>query len=335
MNSTIKDVARLSNVSIATVSKYINGGNVKEENRVNIENAINQLDYRVNTLARGLKTNKSMTVGIVVDSITNTFYTSIISIVENYLHTKGYSSIICETMESEDMQLIKLDFLLSKGVDGILIFTTNISAYLLNRYVKKGANIVVVDSIVNGVDCDFVTTDNISGAYQAVEQFILKGHKNIAMITGSDRYFSAVERLKGYRRALEDYNLPVYENFIYKDSYDLEGGYNSFKKLLLNRENMPSAVLIANYFMTIGSVIAINEENINIPDDISIICFDDLELSKVFKPKLTSVSQPIGEIGKTAAALLLDRIDGSKIDSKIIRIPAKIIVTSSIKKTGF
>jgi LacI family transcriptional regulator len=330
--ATIKDVAKLSNVSIATVSKYLNGGNVKEENKINIENAIRQLDYRVNTLARGLKINRSMTVGILVDSIRNTFYTSIISIAEDCLHSKGYSSIICKTKENSAVQKSKLDFLLNKGVDGILIFTTNIDADLLKNSVGKGASIVVIDCIVNGVDCDFITTDNISGSYQATEQFILKGHKDIAIITGEDKNFSALERLKGYRRALEDYSIPVREDLTYKASYDLMGGYGSFKKMLSNKNCIPSAVLIANYFMTVGSVIAINEDNINIPEDISIICFDDLELSKVFKPKLTSVIQRTDKIGEKAVALLLDRIEGDIRDSRIIRIPPKIIINNSIRK---
>ena len=104
MSATIKDVARLSNVSIATVSKYLNGGNVKEENRINIENAIDKLDYRVNNFARSLKINRAMTIGIVVDSITNTFYTGIISVIEEFLNEKGYASIVCETKENDDIR---------------------------------------------------------------------------------------------------------------------------------------------------------------------------------------------------------------------------------------
>jgi LacI family transcriptional regulator len=321
----------MSNVSIATVSKYLNGGNVKDKNRVNIEKAINQLDYRVNNFARSLKMNRSMTIGIVLDNITNTFYTSIISNIEDGLNLKGYSSIICETKENDDTRKRKLDFLISKGVDGIMIFTTNISSDLLNHYVKRKANIVVVDSVVNGVNCDFVSTDNISSAYQATEQFILKGHKKIAMITGEDKNFSALERLKGYKRALEDYGLPIYEELIYKDRYDLEGGYKSFKKLMANKDCVPTAVLIANYFMAIGAIIALNEDNIVIPDDISMICFDDLELSKILKPKLTSVSQSTTEIGSEAIRLLLSRIEGNITGSRVVRIPAKIIMHNSIK----
>ena len=321
----------MSNVSIATVSKYLNGGNVKDKNKANIEKAINQLDYRVNNFARSLKMNRSMTIGIVLDNITNTFYTSIISNIEDGLNLKGYSSIICETKENDDTRKRKLDFLISKGVDGILIFTTNISSDLLNYYVKRKANIVVVDSVVNGVNCDFVSTDNISSAYQATEQFILKGHKKIAMITGEDKNFSALERLKGYKRALEDYGLPIYEELIYKDRYDLEGGYKSFKKLMANKSCVPTAVLIANYFMAIGAIIALNEDNIVIPDDISMICFDDLELSKILKPKLTSVSQSTNEIGSEAIRLLLSRIEGNITGSRVVRIPAKIIMHNSIK----
>ncbi len=332
MGATIKDVAKLCGISIATVSKYINGGNVTKENRKNIENAIKQLDYRVNTFARGLKMNRSMTIGVLVDSVTNTFYTSIISVIEDCLHPKGYSSIICETKESEEIQEQKLEFLVNKGVDGILIFTTHISAELLNTYIQKGEHIVVIDSVVNGVDCDFIATDNISGAYQATEQFILKGHKRIAIITGEEKNFSAVERLKGYKRALEDYRIELDDGLVYQSSYNLNGGYNSFKNMVSDANNLPSAVLIANYFMTIGAVIAINEENINIPEDLSVICFDDLELSNVFKPRLSSISQQTDEMGKRAVELLLERLDGDIKESRIIRVAPKILITTSIKK---
>ncbi|MDI6617693.1 MAG: LacI family DNA-binding transcriptional regulator [Clostridiales bacterium] len=332
MSATIKDVARLSNVSIATVSKYLNGGNVKEENRINIENAIDKLDYRVNNFARSLKINRAMTIGIVVDSITNTFYTGIISVIEEFLNEKGYASIVCETKENDDIRRKRMDFLLRKGVDGFIIFTTNISADFLDYYIKKGAAIVVVDSIADGVDCDFVTSDNISGAYQATEHFILKGHKKIAIITGEEENFSAGERLKGYKNAMKDHKIPIFDRYIYKNSYDLEGGYNSFKKIISDKKNMPTAVLISNYFMAVGAIIAINENNISIPDDISIICFDDLELSKVFKPKLTSVSQSSKGIGMNAAKMLLDRIDSNnKIGTRTVRVPVKITVNDSIK----
>lgn len=332
MSATIKDVARLSGVSIATVSKYINGGNLKEENRINIEKAIQQLDYRVNNFARGLKMNKSMTVGIVVDSITNTFYTSIISTIEECFHEKGYSSIICETKYDDGIRSRKLDFLLSKGVDGIIIFTTSITSETLNHYTQKGSNIVVIDSIVNGTNCDFVTSDNISGAYQAVEQLILKGHKKIAIITGDEKNFSAVERLRGYLRALEDYNLPIYEELIYKDSYDKEGGYRSLKRMLQNKDCIPTALLICNYFMAVGALCAINEEDIIIPGDLSLICFDDLELGKVFKPKLTSIRQETEEMGKIAVKHMLSRIDENVSDTRIVRVPTKIIFRDSIRK---
>lgn len=332
MSATIKDVARISKVSIATVSKYLNGGNVKEQNRINIENAINELDYRVNTLARSLKTNKTMTAGIMVDNITNVFYTSIISVIEDKLSLMGYSTMICDTREDPALQKLKLDFLASKGVDGIIIFTTCISPELVETYVSKGISIIIIDTILNGIDCGFITTDNISGAYQATEQFIMKGHKKIAMITGEDKEFSAGERLKGYKRALEDYNIPLDSSLIFQGPYNLKGGYRLFQEMLLNKQINPTAVLIANYFMAIGAVISINENNVNIPDDLSIICFDDLELSKVFKPKLSFVSQQFTEIGLSAVELFLDRIDNKINNAQIVRIPPKIIITDSIKQ---
>jgi DNA-binding LacI/PurR family transcriptional regulator len=331
---TIKDVVKKSGVSIVTVSKYLNGVTVRPKSAVKIKDAINQLGYKVNQSARSLKTNKSMMIGIVVDSIQNPFYARIASLIIRRLQVLNYSTMICENNEDAGILKNQLEFLRGRGVDGIIIFSTNLPAALIEEFYEKFSNIVVVDSIIRNVGCDYIVSDNISGAYHATEHFIAKGHRNIAIITGEKKHFSARERLNGYVKALKDYDIPINKDFIFHDLYyDINGGYNAFKKIIamFSKQNSPTAVLIADYFMTVGSIIAINEANLNVPKDISVICFDNFDLNKVFKPQFTYINQQEEEMSRIAVEFLLDRIKKEIRESRIVRLPPQMLHGASVK----
>ncbi len=333
MSATIKDVARTSGISPATVSKFLNGRQVRPNSETKIKEAIRVLNYHANPSARSLRTARSMVIGVLVDNIVNVFYSGIISLAAQQLQERNYSSIICETNESPALFEKQLEFLLSRKVDGIMILSNNVPTQILTAFSERFSNIVVVDSAFHGVNCDFVLTDNQMAAYHATERFIIMGHENIAIITGEDKYFTARERLKGYERVHDDYHLPVIPENVFRDAYDIEGGYRAFKKLAsgLSGQGGPTAVLVTSYFMTVGSIIAINEEGIRVPDDISLICFDNYELNKVFSPKLTCVVQPSEEISRKAVEFLLDRINGENSESRIFRLPPIIITGASVK----
>ncbi len=330
MKSTIKDVSKTSGISVVTISKYLNGYSVRKSSKEKIDIAIKELNYTVNQNARSLKTNKSMLIGIIIDTIVNTFYATLVSLMEMKLRENNYSSIIYETKDDPSLMESGLNFLYEKGVDGILLFTTCSEHEVLNKFLQKFNKVVVIDSILSDINCDCVATDNITGTYYAIEQFILKGHKNIAIITGKSNHFSAQERLRGYQRALEDYGININNKMIFKEAYDIMGGYNAFNKLYSNNYEKPTAVFIASYFMTIGSIIYINEKNINVPDDISIICFDNHELNMVFKPRLTYIEQPIEEISKIGVDLLFKRINNTSTDNRIIRVSPKLVFGNSV-----
>lgn len=329
--STIKDVAKYTGLSIATISKYINGGNVLERNKVLIDEAIQVLNFKVNEMARGLKTNKSKIIGILIPNLEQSFCTSIVSHIENILIKYGYSTMICDYKESLELERMKLEFLVSKMVDGIVMMPLGEEGELIKEVVPEEVPVVLIDRILGDVAYDTVLVDNSNASYSAVEQFIIRGHKKIAIITGPKDIYTAKERLRGYYRVFEDYNLEVDESLIMEGDYKVNSGYNLLKELM-QKEEPPTALFVTNYEMTLGAIIAINEDNINVPEQLSLIGFDNLELTSVVKPPLSLVVQPIKEIGENVAEILLKRLheDKSNLPS-LIRLKGEVIIKESVK----
>lgn len=333
MSVTIKDVAQRSGVSIVTVSKYLNGGNVRKKTAELISSAIKELGYRPNLLARSLRNSCSMTIGILVDNITNNFYASIISLLTDNLQSRGYGCLIYEVgdMASEKLNPA-IDFLTGKSIDGLFILSSKIPAEPVNKLNLLFRNVVTIDSYIPGLFADSVFTDNLSAAYMATEQFLVRGHRDAAIITGFSDSFSARDRLNGYLRAMEDHGITVDPEYVFQNNYDMNGGYDAFKQLwALPEEKRPTAVLVTSYFMTVGTIIALNELGLTIPRDISLICFDNYDINKVFKPSLSCITQPVESIAQQAADLMLDRIFNNPADSRIIRLPASYSEGESVR----
>ncbi|HEX2925757.1 MAG TPA: substrate-binding domain-containing protein, partial [Ruminiclostridium sp.] len=192
--------------------------------------------------------------------------------------------------------------------------------------------VVLIDRALKGVECDTVLVDNLNAAYNAVEQLIVLGHKRIGIICGPDDIYTAQERLKGYERVHEDYAMNIDCELIKKGDYQIESGYRLLLELI-NMENPPTAVLVTNYEMTLGAVMAINESDIKIPEDLSFIGFDNLQLSKVVKPPLSIVIQPVQQIGEVAANTILKRLKGDNSNfPSMIRLKTELILKESIRK---
>lgn len=330
--STIKDVAKYTGLSIATISKYINGGNVLVENRALIQEAIDKLDYRRNDMARGLKTNKTMTIGILIPSLENIFFTTIVSIIEDQLLEEGYGTIICDFKENRTLEKKKLEFLVNKNVDGIIMVSYGGDKKYIQALMDKKIPIILLDRMVKGLDCDCVLADNLNASYQAVEALIVKKHKRIGIICGPQATYTAEERRKGYVRVHEDYDLEIDEDLISPSDYTVEGGYKALQDFW-NMSRRPSAVMVTNYEMTIGAIMAINDMKINVPDDLSIIGFDNIQMSKVVRPPLSIVEQPMEEIGEMAAKLLMKRLKGDyKSFPAVYRLKTAIHIKESVTK---
>ncbi|NLK74925.1 MAG: LacI family transcriptional regulator [Clostridiales bacterium] len=328
----MKDIAKYTGLSIATISKYINGGNVLEKNKILIDEAIKELNYQVNTMARGLKTNKSNTIGILIPKLEKIFCTSIVSNIEDILLQHGYSTMICDYKEDFPLEEEKLKFLVSKMVDGLIIMPHGKDGAIIQEAIDKGIKVVLIDRALDGVDCDVVLVDNMNSSYGAVEEFITKGHKRIGIINGPREVFTAKERLEGYYRVHRDYSIKVDEDLIKHGDFEIDSGYKLLIELI-KMEEPPTAVYITNYEMTLGAIMAINEYNVNIPNQLSIIGYDNLQLARIIKPPLSIVVQPMKAIGETAANLLLKRLQGDMTNFPIrYRLKTELLIKDSVRK---
>jgi LacI family transcriptional regulator len=332
MAATIKDVAKRTGLSIATISKYINGGNVLENNCLLIVSAIKELDFKVNEIARGLKTSKSMTVGVLIPSLENIFSTTIVSHIENVLLQSGYSTIVCDYRQDVQLENAKFDFLINKAVDGIIVMPLGIEEGKIKKAVERNIPVVLIDRTVKSLDYDMVLVDNLNASYHAVEYLITRGHKKIGIICGPQNIFTARERLKGFLRVYEDYNLVAEDSLIKYGDYEVESGYRLLNELL-DQSNPPTAVYVTNYEMTLGAVMAMNERNIKVPEELSFIGFDNIQLARVIRPSLTVVVQPMRQIGETSANLLLRRMKGDTDNfPAMFRLKTELLENASVSR---
>ncbi|MCL2425280.1 MAG: LacI family transcriptional regulator [Oscillospiraceae bacterium] len=304
MATTIKDVAQYTGLSIATISKYINGGNVLEDNRKRIGEAIEVLDYKVNYAARSLKTNKTMTVGILLPSLFTPFFSLICAYIEPLLKSHGYSMIVCSYHDDPIEEISKLKFLQALSIDGIVAVPTTVTA---DELTALKIPVVLMDRNVPGLDS--VVTDNINAVHDVVEELIIHGHRRIGIILGPPTVTTAYERKLGYERAFADYNLPIDESLIRIGEYDIATGYREMIELL-NMKPLPTAVVVSSHDITVGAIMAAYERKLKIPDDIYFVGYDEEQITKVFNAPVTTVLQPLVEIAQSVTELLVKRMNG-------------------------
>ena len=333
MSSTIKDVAKLAGVSISTVSKYINGGNVLEENRQQIESAIESLNYQVNTVARGMKTRRTMSVGVLIPSLADYYGISILSYIDQELYAHGYSTIICDYSQTDPTGASdKINFLINKQIDGIIMQPINVKQEDVDRAAKANVPIVFVDIEDPFIECDSVTIDNVDIAYRITKHLIDNGHTKIGFIGGAEGFNTTDDRVKGYRDALTEARIPVSKQYIFLENVSEESGYMAMMRFMSLPEP-PTAVFASGNDLTCGAVMYLNEKHLKVPEDVSFVGFENQTIAHVYNPTLTIGIQPIRKIGQTAARMLLERMreeyDGSP---RNIRLKAVIDFGASVKK---
>lgn len=330
--ATIKDVSQASGVSVGTISRYLNGYTVKKENQLRIEKAIAELNYEVNPIARGLKTNKTYTVGVLVPSITDIFSNQVIEGMEEIFDSQNYSLIICNSRNSLKGEMDKLQFLKQKRVDGIIMMPVSDHSTHVQETIDAGVPVVLIDRLLNEVVCDAVISDNINGAYKAVEYLISEGHRRIGIISGPRNVFTAMERLEGYKRALSDYQIPFEESLIVYAEYKKGSGLEAYEQLF-NLEDRPSVIFATNYETTMTGVKYFMENSVEIGDDVSFFGFDNTDVFQMLTPSISTVFQSTYEIGECAAGILLRRI-GSDYNGfpEIYRLKTQLVDGTSVKK---
>jgi LacI family transcriptional regulator len=258
MAATIKDVAFLAQVATGTVSRFLNGYSITEKNRLKIEAAIEQLGFKINPIAKSLKTNRSMTVAVLVPSLANIFTMSIIESIERYLDQFAYSVIVCDSHNSLKQERDKLQFVKDKYVDGVVIMPVGDDGSHIAGILGDGFPVVLIDRLVDGFNVDAVVVDNVNAVYFAIEQLISVEHRRIGIIAGPQQIYTARERYEGYKRVLADYGIPFDQELVCFGDYTADTGYQLMKQLI-EQSNPPSAVFISNYEMTIGGIMCLNQ----------------------------------------------------------------------------
>ncbi len=324
---TIHDVAKRAGVAPITVSRVINNsGYVSKETRECVEAAIAELGYVPNMLARSLRSKRTHTLALVLTDITNPFWTTVARGVEDAANDGGFNVILCNTDESETEQAKYLTVLLQKQVDGILLVPARSTAEPVELIQKQGVPVVVLDRRVPHAQVDVVRGDSERGAYRLIGLLLTLGHRRIAMLAGPQTVSTAVDRVAGYRRALAEAGLDADVELIYYGEYTQAGGYEMTQQVLTTTP-WPTALFAANNFIAIGALRALRDAGLRVPEDMALVCFDDLP---AIDPSLTVAAQPAYEMGQRATELLLARLSGqAPKEYQEIVLPTEMIVRSS------
>lgn len=325
MAATILDIKEQTGLSLATISKYLNGGNVLPENRVKIETAIKELHYEVNEIARGLVTNRTRTVGVLVYSVESIFNGTLLRHIGNSLRKAGYGLMICDSCDDPAIEKENVNFLLSKKVDGIIALLVSTKTDSLRAAQKAKVPIVLIDRPSENASFDCVRIDNRRAAYQAVKFLLSNHHQKIGIVCSHTEY-TGRERYQGYRDAMEERGFTLRTEYCAAGAHSIEFGFEGMSRLLSLQER-PTAVFMTNYEIALGAVMALNKTKLHCPEDISLMGFDDLIMSHVIHPRLYMVVQPMKEMGEKAVELLLKRIE-----SKEQEMPLELVLGTRISE---
>ncbi|MBO1510174.1 LacI family DNA-binding transcriptional regulator [Metabacillus bambusae] len=323
MAVTIKDIAKLANVSHTTVSRALNDSPlIKDKTKQKIIEIANQLNYSPDVHARSLVLQKSYTIGLFLTSLVNGTSSSFLAETIKGVHTvidENYNLFVRGIQDFQSFSSIT-----RKRFDGIILMSqSDVDNAFIYHVLEQKIPLVILNRKVEDRSIVNILSNDCEGAYEAVSLFIKNGHRNIAIIEGTSQFRSSQERKEGYLNALIDHNVPILQQYMVKGNYDMESGYEAMKKLLL-LNSPPTAVFCSNDDMAIGAMKAINEAGLVVPTQMSIIGFDDIGFSEYTTPALTTVKRPIEQISMVGAEKLLELMD------EVVGEPAPIYLTTNL-----
>ena len=326
---TMKEVAAEAGVSTATVSRALAGRNeVKDEVRKRVIAAAAKLDYHPNRLARGLRLGQRKVIGVIIPDLRNPFFTGVAHGVEAVLYDAGYTLLLGHSDGDPEREQVQLGVLRGEGVAGLVFIAGNRPEANYETLRSWDIPVVAVDRSPGGLEVDLVCSNNRGGMRRAAAHLLSLGYKRIAIVTGPAGIDVAEERLGGYQDALRSAGIALRESFIVYSDFRQEGGYAAMARLL-DLPEPPRAVVVANNLMTLGALQAVEERHVRIPDDLALVGFDDMPWAAFLRPPLTAVAQSAEELGRTAAQLLLKRLDDPKRMVRQVVLPTQLMVRVS------
>jgi LacI family transcriptional regulator len=331
--STIREVASRAGVSPTTVSHVINNTRfVSADARQRVLDAMSELNYRPNVLARSLRRGETHTLGLILPDSANPFFAEIARAIEDVAFSAGYSVIIGNSENQLSKEQIYVEVLVNKQVDGLIFVTTGDQSSSLESLVRDGLPVVVVDRRLSGLQVDTVLTDNLQGGLSATRYLLELGHRRIACVTGPSNLTPSAERVIGYRRALEEYGVSPDENLILRGNFHPDSGYRATLELL-RCQPPPTAIFVCNDMMAIGALRALGEAGLRVPEHCSLVGFDDIELASYVIPPLTTIGQDKTALAEAAVTLLLERIADPDLPAQNRVLPTKLIERLSTRRT--
>ncbi|MFN2161760.1 MAG: LacI family DNA-binding transcriptional regulator, partial [Candidatus Promineifilaceae bacterium] len=324
--TTIKDVANRAGVSISTVSHVINNSRaVSEESRQRVEEAMAELDYQPNTLARSLRRQQTQSIGMIVPDIANPFFAEIARGIEDSSFQQNYSIILCNSEGDLEKQVAYTNLLIQNQVAGIVFVAAGVSTELVEDLQHREVPLVVVDRAVPRVEVNSVMTNHNQGGRLATQHLIDLGHRRIACISAGSGLSPSADRVTGYMETLWENNMPVNKKLIMHGDFQYESGYKAVHTLL-DLPEPPTAVFACNDLMAVGCISAAAERGLRVPQDLSVVGFDNVRLASFTNPPLTTVSQPMRQIGTLALELLMERINDIDSPVRIEQLDTELVV---------
>lgn len=333
MNVTIYDVAREANVSMATVSRVVNGNpNVKPATRKKVLDVIDKLEYRPNAVARGLASKKTTTVGVIIPDISNIYYSELARGIEDIATMYKYNIILSNSDQNSQKELHLLNTMLGKQVDGIVFMGGNIHEDLVNEFKRSPVPVVLAGSIEENGIVPSVNIDYKQAVYDAVVSFYEKGHRNIAITLGPMHHtINRTEKLAGYKEALEKVGLAFNEEYMIEGDDTYDSGIEAWNKLSDLAER-PTAVFSTNDEMALGVIHGAQDNGVKVPEELEVLTSDNTRLTQMARPQISSVVQPIYDIGAVAMRLLTKLMNKEEVTEKTIVLPHGVALRGSTKE---
>ncbi|MBB3229224.1 LacI family DNA-binding transcriptional regulator [Halomonas stenophila] len=326
---TITDVARAAGVSVSTVSHVLNGTRfVKAETRERVMSAIERLDYTPSTSAQSLKKNVTHTIGMIVTSSTNPYFAEVVSGVEASLYASGFNLMLCNSGRDIDKQRSYIRTLKGKRIDGLLVLESMISEEFLDLLASCPFPVVLMDNEAPALAS--VVDDSEHGGYLATAQLIAQGHRAIGCITGPADHHQSRQRYRGFQRALAEAGIELNPDWVYAGSMEADGGEAAIQALCRARRR-PTALFAFNDLSALGAMGEARRQGLRVPEDLSIIGYDDIEIARLFSPSLTTVRQQAGVLCREASRLLTTAIADKKASVEHLEVAPELVVRDSVR----
>jgi len=327
--TTLREIANRAGLSIITVSRALNNHpRVRKGTRDLVLKIANEMGYTPNFNARALASGSSNTFGVIIPDNANPFFAKVVRGIEETARRKGYMVILCNTNEDKEQEKVALEMLRQKRIDGLLVTPSQFTSTHLELIQEQRIPFVLLNRYIPGFDSDCVVNDNYQGAFDATSYLCNLGHSRIVHITGSEAISSVRERLNGYREALEVFGIVYDPNLIVRTDLKLESSYKKILRILSKSTELPTAIFAYSDFLAFGALKALREVNLRVPDDVSLVGYDNIDYSSYVCPSLTTVSQAAYEIGSEGVNLLIERL--SNDPEETYWIPRRIVYTPQL-----